>query len=177
MNELKRQRILVSVLVGLLCVTAYWNHGRLRQSQAAVMSGRESLQDCRDAAQTIRMLRRRPAMAGSQEMQLTEITRRIEQAVQTAGASANDIMLIRSQPPRRVEDTVYKEKPTQVTLRQVTLQEVVRFLHELTGDDSGLRAGNLRLTAPRDQQTGDTWSVEVTLTYLIYAPQAGANGV
>jgi hypothetical protein len=46
---------------------------------------------------------------------------------------------------------------------------------------SGLRLRNIRLSAPRGEETADRWTVESTLTYMVYAPrlkgEAGSGAV
>ena len=79
-------------------------------------------------------------------------------------------MRIWPEPARRVGDTAYKQKPTQVILHKLTLQQLIRFLHTLTGPDTGLHVASLRLTTPRGHDTTNIWNAETTITYLIYAP-------
>jgi len=44
------------------------------------------------------------------------------------------------------------------------------MLYALTQDNDRLNVSRLRLTAPRDDEDTKTWSVDTTVTYLIYDP-------
>jgi hypothetical protein len=77
---------------------------------------------------------------------------------------------ITPQPPRRVEETVYKEKPTHVMLKDVSLQQVGQMVAALLNSDAGLAAKSIRLGAPRSDDTSALWSAELVVTYLIYDP-------
>jgi len=143
------------------------------------MDTASDLSACRDAASRIEQLRRRPAVAGSREVQATELSRRIEASARAAEMPDGALDQIEPQPPRRVGDTPYRQTPTRVRLRGVTLQQLFTFLHALAAEDAsgpGLRLEALRLSAPRGEEAGDRWTAEATLTYLVYDPKAAALG-
>ncbi len=72
-------------------------------------------------------------------------------------------------------ETNYREVATQVRLRRVTMRQVFTFLHALCADapasSSGLRLRSIRLAAPHGEETADRWTVESTLTYMVYSPR------
>jgi hypothetical protein len=72
--------------------------------------------------------------------------------------------------PVRVADSAYLEKPTTVQLRTVSLSQLVDFLCQLSGGENGPQVKALRLTTPHLTEDDNRWSVELTLTYLIYSP-------
>ena len=80
------------------------------------------------------------------------------------------ILRITPGSPQRIEDTAYKEKPTRVLLKDITLQQLVRLLHAVASGDRRLHPKSLRIAAPRRDNTGPLWTAEIELTYLIYAP-------
>jgi hypothetical protein len=125
---------------------------------------------CQHLADRIIALQSKPAIAGSAALAQDNLSRRIEAAVRGAGVAGEDLASIEPDPPVRAGDSPYLEKPTSVQLRNVSLQQLARLLCQLAADGSGLRIKSLRLTAPPEEQTGNLWSVEFTLTYLIYSP-------
>lgn len=176
MTPLQRTRAACVVLILSLGALGAWSLGQLRANRQAAAAAAADLAVCQDAATNINNLRRKPSLAGSEEMQLTELARLIEQAARTAQMSMDSLVRIWPEQARRVADTVYKEKPTHVLLRGVTLRQLIAFLHTLTDGDSGLRVKHIRLVTPRGDDAGSRWTAEATVTYLIYAPRTEAGG-
>ncbi|HEV3006726.1 MAG TPA: hypothetical protein VGX78_19810, partial [Pirellulales bacterium] len=96
-------------------------------------------------------------------------------ATQVAQIPSNCLVRIDPQPPRRLEDSAYKEQATHVDLREVSQQQLLRFLYELERGETPLRAKSLRLAAPAQVATAagsaETWGAELTLTYVVFAPK------
>ena len=63
-----------------------------------------------------------------------------------------------------------KEKPIRFDLNDVTLEELIKVLHELTTGETPLDVSTLFLKVPRGAEKEERWSAEATLTYLIYSP-------
>jgi hypothetical protein len=55
-------------------------------------------------------------------------------------------------------------------LKNVTLEQLVKMAHTLSAETDSLLPKALRLTAPRNADTGPFWNAELVLTYLIYDP-------
>jgi hypothetical protein len=118
----------------------------------------------------MQLLSRRPALAAEHERQTSEIIGLIEKAAGEAGVPAENIERITPEMPRRIGDTAYKETPTRVHLRKISLQQLVTLTHALLSADAGLRADSIRLTSPRQAEGADQWTTELVLGYLIYDP-------
>jgi hypothetical protein len=164
------------VLVGLLG-TALWSYGRLADARDAAAAAADNLATCRDLAGQIESLRRRPSLAGSRELKEEELTSRIDRAAAAAKFDEGSLDRIEPGPPRRLGETPYRETPTVVYLRRVTLRQLFTFLHALAGDGAstgGLHVRRVDLSAPRDapDADGDRWNVETTLAQLVYAPKS-----
>jgi HPt (histidine-containing phosphotransfer) domain-containing protein len=158
--------------MGFLAVVL-WCLWQFQKNQSAAMNAARDLEACVNAASRIHTLRQRPSLAGLEQLQSTELSRRIEQATRSANIDpARSLLRIVPESPRRLGDSPYKEAPTQVSLRQVTMQQLIGFLYTLTPSDSGLQARSLRLSVPRQTDSSDDWEVEATITYLIYSPQS-----
>lgn len=142
----------------------------LRKNQERAMKAKAELIQCQSLAARIIALNDRPAVAGPTELLANEITQKIEQAAQKAQIDANQIVRIWPEPTRRIGNSVYKEKNTRVLLRHVTLPQLLPFLHAFNASDAALRVMSARISAPRDQQVGDLWILEATLTQLVYDP-------
>ena len=99
------------------------------------------------------------------------MSRRIEQAARAADFAEGSILRIEPEPARRIEETNYREVPTLLQLRHVTLQQMFTFLHALSSESSGLGVRDIVLSAPRGEETGDRWTIEATLTYIVFSPK------
>ncbi len=166
----RRSVIFFVVLAALLVGLVVWSHRFMAAQRSAAFAAREDARRCRQIATKIETLRRRPAMAADQERLSAETTGLTEQAARAAGITADKLARITPAPPRRLGETVYKEKPTQVLLKNVTLKQLVGMIHSLAGGQRGLHLKSIRLTAPRADDCGETWNAELVLTYLIYDP-------
>jgi len=170
MTAQRRKHLLLAVLVTLLAVLAGWAYGRYTVAKADAVRACADLAVCRSIASRIQGSRNKPNLAEAQELQLAVLARQVELAAKAALIAPDRVARIWPEPARRVEDTVYKEKPTQILLKDVSMRQIVVFLHTLTTSTSGLWAKSLRLSASRGPEIQDSWSAEVVVTYLIYAP-------
>jgi hypothetical protein len=185
MSADRRWRLYVALTAVTLLGLAGWSWSRLAGTEDDAGRAAEDLAACRQLADHVTALSRQPLLAGTREWAPTELTRRIERAARDARMDPSCLVRISPEDARKVGggDGSYREQPTQLQLRQVSVPQLATFLHVLTatgGDESagggggGLRVSALRLSAPRGREgetaAGDLWSVEATLTYLIYDP-------
>ena len=175
MNTSRRMILWLSLLGLLLMLACGWSYAQL----AAAREGKLAVEaDCREGqrlAGELRQMQSQPALASGAERQAEELARQIEAANQKAGIDPRNLISIRPEPAQRVGESVYKAKPTQVQLKNVTLQQLAGFLYALTGPGSQLAAPSLRVTAPREADTLETWTAEVTVSYLLYDPPRQDN--
>jgi hypothetical protein len=124
----------------------------------------------RELAAEIQQLRNNPATAGTGQLHSSEISRRVEEAAGAIGLESEHILRISPESPRRIGDSDYLERPTQVSLRRATLQQLVRLIHALVSADPSLRVGGMRLSAPRDENDPLVWDAELMFMQIIYSP-------
>ena len=172
-----RSLILWGSLAAMLMALSVWHYFGLINAKKMAVQTVEDLVACRHLASRIQSLSQQPVRAGTQEFRFKELISQIEKAAQTAVISPDSLVRIWPEPARRIGDTPYQQKPTQILLRQVSLEQVVKLLHSLAFSDLGLRVDAIRLTSPRGEETGNTWTVEATLTYHIYVPKNGKGAV
>ena len=166
----RRLSVLLSVLFVLLAVVAGWSHGLMSRARSRAQAARDDLKECYRLAAEVEGAKRRPALAAEHERVTTEVTGLIEEAAKGARIATEKIERITPQAARRLGDTVYTEKPTQVVLQDVTLKQAVEFLHGLASSGRGLFPKSLRIVAPRREDAADLWTAEAVVTYLIYDP-------
>ena len=166
----RRRGFLLLVLAGLLGLAAAWSYETMAASRQWTTKAREDLAACRQMADRIEALRRRPTMARQHERASAETIGLIEKSAKAAGITTAKLLRISPEPPQRLGDTVYTVKPTRVLLKNVTLQQLVQFVHAIVTDREALHAKAMRISAPSADDAGRLWNVEVVLTYLIYEP-------
>jgi len=171
----KNQLMAGTIGIALLAVVG-WSASELADSRAEESAARQELVDCQERITRIESLRQRPAIAGAATIGIAALSQRIEQAALLANFAQGSILRIEPQTARRVGDTNYLEVPTQLQLRQLTLEQVSTFLHAVCSQ-SGLNLRDIRLSAPRGQETGDRWTVEATLIDTLYSPMAGHESI
>ncbi|MBX2851916.1 MAG: hypothetical protein KTR15_09245 [Phycisphaeraceae bacterium] len=176
MNDQRRQAVLIGVMLGMLCVTAGWSTLRMLGERRAAVNAAQDLQTCERLVDEIDRLQDRDAVASSQgdtayqEQQLAE---RINEAASKATLSGNWQQGIEHRREVRIDDTPYLRKPAVLVTRGLTLHQLALLLHHLTYD-SPYTADHLQLRTPPGEQAGGRWDADVTLSYLIYSPQATA---
>ena len=169
-----RPQIVVPALLLILLVSVGWSYTIYADARGGASSAAADEAESARLVGRIEQLRQRPAVAGTRELRVTELTARVEEAAAKAGCPEGSIVRIDPEGARRVEDSAYVEKPTQVLVRGVTMQQALTFLHSLAAGDGGLRLKSTRLaTVPGEE--GDRWQVECTWAYVVYAPK-GTGG-
>ena len=166
----RRTAILVAPLAGLLAVVAVQSYCRMASRRRSALAARDNLAACRRMSSEIERFSRRRAVAEERERRSAEVIGPIEQAARAAGIPGDRLVRITPVPPRRIDDSAYKEKPTQTILKRVTLEALVRMLHRLAQADQPLHPAAVRLSAPSREDTGPLWNAEILLSYLIYEP-------
>ena len=166
----RRMVVLRVVLACLLGVTALWSYRHMARQKRLARAAAADLAECSRIAVAIGRTRRRPAMASDHERLAAETTTLIERSARSAGIAGHRLVRIAPQAPRRLGETVYREKPTRVLLKNIALRQLVVLIHSLMSADRGLNVRAIRVTAPRADDTGDRWNAEFVATYLIYDP-------
>ncbi len=165
-----RKAAYIVMLLMALVAAVIWSHARLARMRSLAHASADDLAECYRMSAQIEKVSRKPAVASENEKLANEITGLIEGAAKASQIPTGKIEQITPQAARRLADTVYKEKPTQVILQDVSLRQWVEFLHRLSSSDLRLHVKSLRVTAPRKDDAADAWTGEVEVTYLIYDP-------
>lgn len=163
--------LLVVALALSLVMTAYYCYGQLTASRAAFRIAAEDLTLCHRIASDINHLRGSPTLAKPDEPQLNELTRHIELSAKDAGIPLDLLVRIWPDPVRRMGGSPYKRKSTQVLFRQITLRQIITFLHTITAEGQGPLVTHITLTATDEKTASNHWTAETTLTHLIYDPK------
>lgn len=164
----RRKAILLSVLAACLVAVSYYSYDNMISCKEAALASANDLIVCGEMAKSIEQYMQRPALASEHELLATQTNSLIEKAAVDAGISKRSLIRITPEPARRIEDSSYKDKPSQILLREVTLKQMVPFVHNLL--DAGLNAKGIRLVSQKPEDSGPMWTMEITMSYLVYDP-------
>ena len=165
-----REPLLLTAVILALLVASLWSYGQLNAARSRSSLEGDARSRCEGLADQIQAIHDEPTMADDHAMLKSDMTRYIASAASTASLEERKLVSIDHQNARRIGRTPYLEKPTRLTLRDVKLPQVLTMLYALTQDNPRLNISRLRLTAPRDETDTMTWTVDTTVTYLIYDP-------
>lgn len=175
MSPTVRQTTMLGLLAFCLAGVAANRWMFLQASRTTAQQAEDDLQDVNRVAGYITAMRHRPAIAGSREIEIEELSQRIEQVAKEAHVASGSIVRIWPEPARRVADSPYLEKPIQVLLRNVDLKQIMSFLHGASSGSQALSVKSLRIVTPHHQDEAALWTAEVTLAYLIFQPPPSGN--
>lgn len=166
----RENNLLRIVIVALPLILIGWSYSFLASQKQRAVNAKKNLNRCDQILKNIEVLKQKPQMASSQESLSSETTGLIERAASTAEIRAGSILRITPQPPRRIPKTAYKEKPTSVVLKGITLKQFVIMINSLDKSASNLNLKSVIFTPPNIKDTGRNWNVEFVLSYLIFDP-------
>ncbi len=161
---------LITLMLLLFTVIAGWSYYHMVNIKRSAIHTSIELSDCLQLAAEIKTMERDPQRAQSDILAHTDLTRRIEGAAGSVNISSDSLNRIDALPPRPVSKLPYEEHATRVSMDQVTLPQIVGFLHRLSNQTQDLTVKELKLTAPRGEEVGNSWQVDATLSYFIYKP-------
>ena len=169
---------LVPLMVVFAAVFAGSGAIAFRTSMAESTRTQQQLVEAQQYAQTILRYRDAPDKIADEEIETTLLARLIEEAAEKSGVGAASLERIWPQAPRRVGDSAYLRKGTQLILREATLANTVNFLNLLEASETPLSIDALRMNPGRNPQhkalsgsaATETWTFELTVSYLIYRP-------
>lgn len=166
----------VAVIAAALLMAGLWAVGYLVDARQAAEMAASDLDSCRAIAARIGTMKAGNDAAANGTLDQAALQRKGEEALQSIGLPPSHLVKVAPEAPRTVGQTAYREVPTNLILRDMTLRQTVSFLLAMTGDGSPLQTRALRLSGANDPNGPDPlWSVEVTLAYLVYQPARIAN--
>ncbi|MCC5828830.1 MAG: hypothetical protein JJU36_05225 [Phycisphaeraceae bacterium] len=170
MNETKRTIALLAIMIAALAGTSLWAGLNLAQARFSALSAQEETRRIKELEQTILSLRQRPAQVGIEQVADVELLTQLEASAQRAGLLPRQLDRIQPDSERRLGDSVYVAYPTRVSIRQASLGQTLTLMNDFIDHMPGFRVAGVRLGAPRGQETGSQWRVELVLEHLVYQP-------
>jgi hypothetical protein len=165
-----------AIILATLLVAGLWATGHLMDARAASEMAASDLDACRGIAARIGTMKAGNDAASNGGFDQAALQRKGEEALQSIGLPPSHLVKVAPDTARTVGQTAYREVPTNLILRDMTLRQTVGFLLAMTGEGSPLQTRALRLSGANDPAGPDPhWTVELTLAYLVYQPAKVAN--
>jgi hypothetical protein len=165
-----------AVILAAVLMAGLWSAGRLVDARESAEMAASDLESCRAMAARIGTMKAGSDAANNGQLDQAALQRKSEEALQSIGLPPSHLVKVAPEAPRTVGQTAYREVPTNLVLRDMTLRQTVGFLLAMTGDGSPLQTRALRLSGANDPAGPDPhWSVEITLAYLMYQPAKITN--
>jgi Tfp pilus assembly protein PilO len=169
------QRLTMWLLIMLLgmSVICFWSWQQMQeQHRIAQLTANDELQ-CKAIGDQISQLRD-AAQSRRPDEDMNTLVQQMQQAASQSSMPMSHVQRIRPSAERRIGQSPYVEKPTQLSLSNITLPQAVAFLHHLATLQPDLQIQSLRITEDRRNQTSDQWQIEVGLANVIYSPPVKA---
>jgi hypothetical protein len=164
-------RLPLLLLFGL-AILVFWLYGELGRAHRGAVEAAAQAKSCREFSDGIIELKKKPELISGAMSSTAQIAQSVEAAMQDAAIPAANLVRIEPRSAIRLEKTSFHRQPSHLELRDLTMEQVIRFLHVLAVRNR-LEATDLRLHAPRAVTTDsgpEIWNVELVLTNTIYSP-------
>jgi hypothetical protein len=155
----RRESILAGSALVALLLTTIWSYAQFTTQREIAIAAEQSTANCRILAKAI-------ASSASPRstfvLQPSAFSSSLSGAAEQAGIPSASISQIVPEPARPIADTPYEQHPIRLSLHDLTMRQLVTFLHTLPcGVDE------LHLSSTSD--TSETWSAEITVNYVTQA--------
>jgi hypothetical protein len=167
-----RENRLPLLLFVVFSILAFWLYGEVCRAHRGAVEAVTSARICQEFSRRIVELQERPELISGQMSTTAQIAQSVEAAMLEAEIPAAGLVRIEPRSAIRFERTPFLQQPSHLELRDVTLQQLIRFLHVLSTRNR-LEATDLRIHAPRTVVTEsgpEYWNAELVLTNIIYSP-------
>lgn len=166
-----RHRMPLLILVCFLILAVYL-YGELGRAKRSAIEATTNANACREFSRRIVDLKKKPELISGSMSSTAQIAQSVEAAMVQAEIPAEKLVRIEPRTAKRFEKTHFLEQPSHLELRDVTMEQLVRFLHTLQTQNR-LETTDLRLHASRSVAADsgpEIWSAELVLTNIIYSP-------
>jgi hypothetical protein len=160
------------LILGGLLILAFFLYGELGRLHRAAIEAAGNAKTCQEFSRRIIELKKKPELISGRMSSTAQIAQSVEAAMVQAEIPAEKLVRIEPRSAKRFEKTPFLEQPSHLEFRDVTMEQLIRFLHALSTQNR-LETTDLRLHGPRSvaSETGpEIWNAELVLTNTIYSP-------
>lgn len=160
--------LIVLVAISAICCILAWR--RLAAKRDTAVARADDLAVSRQYLADLTTLRDSPRHVATAPPNRAQLHQKIRAAADAAGAGER-LMSVEPAQPVQLENSDYAELPVTLQFDPMPLRDLAAFLGDLSSNDPGSRASQIRLSTPQSSAPADTWRADVTLSYLIYSPR------
>lgn len=154
------------VLSGLAAVVGGWAWNEA----AARTDALSRLTASREVVDDIRRLRARPAVSAERADTSGDLSQSLDMALRLTEVRPTALARVEPQLPQRLGETDYRAQTVDLQLSNVRLQHAVEFAQQLESAASAWTVRRVQLTPAASADAAELWSIQLTLTKLIYDP-------
>jgi hypothetical protein len=163
-----RKAAIKAIILLVLTVFTGLNYARYDQSKNRAEAQAMMIAKLNGLESRIKELRNRYSYVVHGEMPLTELNRIIEKTVKKNNIPIHRIGQISQERSKRIDKSDFVKNRVKFNLRGVTMEALIRVLHELSVSETSMIVQNIHLKLdPNDER--EFWSAEATLVYYIYS--------
>jgi len=180
---MQRTRVFILLLL-LSAAAAVVASVKLDNSRVAAIASQRDLSICRADLADLSRWQSTPGSPTAASGDDHPFNKDIRIAAIAAGIP-NELASVEVGQPVRFEEGDYLEMPLFLRLNAVTLRQLTTFIHQLSQNDSRLRAKMIELSVPTEPAPqpnratrapqAESWTADLTLARLSYAPKPRGN--
>jgi hypothetical protein len=155
----RRESILAGAALVVLLLTTIWSSAEFTTQRDSAVAAGQSTANCRALAAAIQSS---ASLHSSFIIHPSAFSSSLSAATEQAGIPSASISQIAPEPAHPIADTPYEQHPIRLSLHDLTLRQLVTFLHALPCD-----VDELHLSATGEN--ADTWAADLTVDYLTRA--------
>jgi hypothetical protein len=179
MTRFRKLRISSLAAAVLLPAALAWSYAEFASARAGAVAAERQAAMCDEFAAQIARLRELAPQSKATSSSAADLATQLEEVLRTP--SLTGVRLIRIDPhsPKRVGDSTYAERITQLEFQQVSLRQLATLYETFQKFDSRCRISRIRLQSPSRESTPptvETWNVELTLTAWEFTPKNTTAG-
>lgn len=154
-----------------------WSILELQASRRGMTEAADQVRECLQLAESIRELRPTDSADVSAKSTPGDLAKRIEAIVREPQLSGVQLVRVDPQPPKRIPDSAYSQRTTQVELRNLQLRQFVMLLDALRREGAQSQVRRIHLQSPVRETASngpETWAIEMVLTDRVLTPKTMA---
>ena len=167
--SIKIDRLAILVMIAIMVLILFL-HGWSAKARRSALESAQQLTECQNFASKIQELQQKPDLVAVDLRSTSQIAKSVEDSMTKAEINPQSLIRIEPSPLRRIEKSPFARQPINIEVRDITMEQMIRFLFFLSTDHQ-LQTSDMRLHAPQSaQNVQETWNAELVLSNILFAP-------
>lgn len=158
----------LTTLAGLIFANV-WAFQDYIEKKSEFQAAADRFAESQEKIEEIRRLENQPRKASQKKETPAEIIQRASKASEAAGIVGQNVW----SDELKAENSRYSSRTSHVTFEALTLPQIINFCQSIEDAEAGLTVREIDLTPSLRPNAGqELWSVNLTLTQLIFSPKS-----